>query len=141
MGLGAKSYARVIGSNDRINIGFLGCGARGRGHRNMVKMVEKEKNLGVVAVCDLWNVNREKAAADCREKFGTSVKQFKYSEEMLDMPDLDAVMIATGDHQHGYLMAEVVKTGKDCYCEKPMAQNVYECRLLARALRAIFFIL
>jgi predicted dehydrogenase len=133
MGLSAKSYARVKGSNDRINIGFLGCGARSLGHRNMVKMVEKEKNLGVVAVCDLWNVNREKAAVDCREKFGAVVKQFKYSEEMLAMPDLDAVMIATGDHQHGYLLAEVVKAGKDCYCEKPMALDLVEAKYARRA--------
>lgn len=129
----AKSYARIKGANDRINIGFLGCGARGYGHRNMVKMVEKEMNVGVVAVCDIWKVNREKAAADCREKFGTSVKQFKYSEEMLAMPDLDAVMIATGDHQHGYLLAEVVQAGKDCYCEKPMALDLEEAKFARRA--------
>ena len=133
MGLSARSYARIKGSNDRINIGFLGCGARSGGHRNMVKMVEKEKNLGVVAVCDLWNVNREKAAADCSGKFGAVVKQFKYSEDMLAMPDLDAVMIATGDHQHGYLLAEVVKAGKDCYCEKPMALGLEEAKYARRA--------
>ena len=133
IGLSPKSYARIIGSNDRINIGFLGCGARSRGHRNMVKMAEKDKNLGVLAVCDIWNVNRERAAADCKEKFGTDVKQFKYSEDMLTMPDLDAVMIATGDHQHGYLLAEVVKAGKDCYCEKPMALDVAEAKYARKA--------
>jgi len=64
----------------------------------MVRMSQKTTNLGVVAVCDLWKLNREKAAADCRTRFGAEVKQFKYSEDMLAMPDLDAVMIATGDH-------------------------------------------
>ncbi len=128
----ASSYARIRGAIDRINIGFLGCGARSSGHRRMVGMSLKDKNLGVVAVCDLWTLNREKAAADCRKKFGADVKQFKYSEEMLKMPDLDAVMIATGDHQHGRLLAEVVKAGKDCYCEKPMALDVEEAKL-ARA--------
>jgi len=128
----ASSYPRIRGANDRINIGFLGCGARSAGHRRMVAMSIKDKNLGVVAVCDLWTVNREKAAQDCRKKFGPDVKQFKYSEEMLRMPDLDAVMIATGDHQHGRLLAEVVKAGKDCYVEKPMALDVEEAKL-ARA--------
>ena len=82
-----------------------------------------------MAVCDIWKLNREKAVADCRDKFNTSVKQFKYSEEMLALKDLDAVMIATGDHQHGKLLAEVVEAGKDCYCEKPMAQDIEEAKL------------
>ena len=128
----ASSYVRIRGANDRINIGFLGCGARSSGHRRMVAMSVKDKNLGVVAVCDLWTLNREKAAADCKAKFGSDVKQFKYSEEMLKMPDLDAVMIATGDFQHGRLLAEVVNAGKDCYVEKPMALDVEESKL-ARA--------
>ena len=124
----AASYGRIPGANDRINIGFLGCGARGAGHRRMVEMSLKEKNLGVVAVCDIWSVNREKAAADCRKRFNTEVKQYKYSEDMLKLPELDAVMIATGDHQHGKLLAEVVAAGKDCYVEKPMAIDVEEAK-------------
>ena len=120
----AVSYNRIIGANDRVNIGFLGCGARSSGHRRMVKMSEKDKNLGVVAVCDIWKNNREKATANCKKLFGNDVKQFKYSEELLRMPELDAVMIATGDFQHAKLLAEVVKAGKDCYCEKPLATEI-----------------
>lgn len=99
----------------------------------MVEMSCQEKNLGVVAVCDLWSGNREKAAADCKKKFNTEVRQFKYSEEMLSMPEIDAVMIATGDHQHGRILAQVVEAGKDCYCEKPMALDVEEAKLARRA--------
>lgn len=79
--MSAASYKRIIGANDRINIGFLGCGARSMGHQRMVKTSEKEKNLAVVAVCDIWKLNREKAAANCKKLFGTDVKQFKYSEK------------------------------------------------------------
>ncbi len=125
----AASYSRVAGANDRINIGFIGCGSRGSGHRNMVAMSVADRNLGVVAVCDIWSVNRDKAAADCRKRFKTDVKTFKYSEQMLELPELDAVMIATGDHQHGRILAEVVKAGKDCYVEKPMALDVDEAKL------------
>lgn len=129
----ARSYGRIIGANDRVNIGFLGCGARSAGHRRMVQMSQRDKNLGVVAVCDIWSVNREKAAADCLRKFDTEVRQFKYSEELLRMPELDAVMIATGDHQHGRLLAEAVEAGKDCYVEKPMALDVEEAKLARKA--------
>jgi predicted dehydrogenase len=127
--MAACSYNRINGSNDRINIGFLGTGARGFGHRRMVKNSYEDKNLGVVAVCDIWKLNREKAAADCKAQFGANVQQFKYSEDMLTLKDLDAVMIATGDHQHGRILAEVVEAGKDCYCEKPMAQDIEEAKL------------
>ena len=89
----------------------------------------------MVAVCDIWKLNREKAAANCKKLFGTDVKQFKYSEEMLKMPELDAVMIATGDFQHAKILAEVVKAGKDCYCEKPMATDVEDAKL-ARSSRS-----
>ncbi len=102
----------------------------------MVKTSQKDKNLAVVAVCDIWKLNKEKAAANCKKLFGTDVKQFKYSEEMLLMPELDAVMIATGDFQHAKLLAEVVKAGKDCYCEKPLSTDVEDAKLARSAVLA-----
>ncbi len=132
----AASYSRIAGANDRIQIGFLGCGARSHGHQRMVQMSAQEKNLGVVAVCDLWTGNREKTAARCKELFGTEVKKFQYSEEMLRLPELDAVMIATGDFQHARLLAEVVGAGKDCYCEKPLSTSVEEAKLARKAVLA-----
>ncbi len=129
----AASYKRIIGSNDRINIGFLGCGDRSSNHQQMVKTAEKNKNLAAVAVCDIWTHNKEKAAANCKKLFGNEVKQFKYSEEMLKMPELDAVMIGTGDFQHAKLLAEVVRAGKDCYCEKPMSTDVDDAKLARTA--------
>jgi len=134
--MSAASYRRIIGANDRINIGFLGCGERSRGHQSMVRTSSKDKNLGVVAVCDLWKVNREKTAANLKRSWGTDIKEFKYSEEMLKMPELDAVMIGTGDHQHGKILAEVVNAGKDCYCEKAMAIDVDEAKLARSAVLA-----
>ena len=129
----AASYKRISGSNDRINIGFIGCGARSKGHMEMVKGSVADLNLGVVAVCDIWNFNRENQASLCKSKFGAEVKQFKYSEDFLKMPELDAVMIGTGDFQHTKLLAEVVASGKDCYCEKPMAIDVDEAKLARKA--------
>src|SRR4030042_4993647 len=136
MTMKANSYSRIIGANDRINIGFLGCGGRSRGHQSMVKTSEKDKNLAVVAVCDIWKLNKEKAAANCKKLFGTDVKEFKYSEDFLAMPELDAVMIATGDFQHAKLLAEVVKAGKDCYCEKPLSTDVEDAKLARSAILA-----
>src|SRR5678809_336927 len=91
----AGSYNRIIGANDRINIAFLGCGSRSEGHQHMVKMSVSDKNLGVVAVCDLWKGNREKTAANCKKLFGNDVKQLQYSEAVsythLTLPTSDLV--------------------------------------------------
>jgi len=135
--LTARSYARVIGANDRIQIGQLGCGHRASGHRRMLKLsAETDPNFDLRSVCDLGSVNREKAADDAERLFGRRPKTFKYSEEMLADRQLDAVMIGTGDHQHARLLAEVVRAGKDCYCEKPMANTLEDAKLARDAVRA-----
>src|SRR5579863_605240 len=101
----ASSYARVIGANDRIQVGMLGCGHRSSGHRKMLKLSSQtDSNFDVRSVCDLWSVNREKAAADLQSLFGNRPKMFQHSEDMLADPELDAVMIGTGDHQHARIL-------------------------------------
>ena len=133
----AASYARTVGANDRIQIGLLGCGHRSSGHRIMLKKsAASDPNFEIRSVCDLWSVNRERAAADVRRLFGNEPRQFQYSEQMLADKDLDAVMIATGDHQHARILAEVVRAGKDCYCEKPMANTLEDAKLARDAVRA-----
>jgi predicted dehydrogenase len=130
--LSARSYARVLGANDRIRIGQLGCGGRSRGHVHMVHMASERTPVEVTAVCDIWSIAREARAAQVKDFFGTAPATYKYSEEMLAKPDIDGVMIATGDFQHAKLCIEVVKAGKDCYVEKPFA-NVLEEAKAARA--------
>lgn len=126
----ARSYGRITGANDRIQIGQIGCGHRATGHRRMLQLsTETDPNFDFRSVCDLWSVNRERGADHAKELFGTRPKTFQYSEEMLGDPELDAVMIATGDHQHAKILAEVVRAGKDCYCEKPMANTLEDAKL------------
>ena len=126
----ARSYARIIGANDRIQIGEIGCGHRARGHRQMLKKsAATDPKFDVRSVCDLWTVNRERTAADVEKLFGAKPKMYKYSEELLADPELDAVMVGTGDHQHARILAEVVRAGKDCYCEKPMANTLEDAKL------------
>jgi len=122
----AKSYARVLGANDRIRLGQLGCGDRSEGHVHMVTLASKQMPVEVVAVCDIWSLAREHRAAQVKRAFNQEPQSFKYSEEMLALKDIDGVMIATGDFQHAQLCAEVVRAGKDCYVEKPFANVLSE---------------
>ena len=134
--LTAASYRRVLGANERLSIGLIGCGARAKGLRRMAAGSMRDMNVEMTAVCDIWRLNRERAAADVAQRFGRTPRAFKYSEELLAAKDLDAVMIATADHQHARLLIEVVQSGKDCYCEKPMALTLAEAKQARAAVLA-----
>jgi predicted dehydrogenase len=132
----ARSYARIVGANDRIRLGQLGCGDRSEGHVHMAKLASRQTPVEVVAVCDLWSMARERRAAQVKKMFGTDPQPYKYSEQMLARNDIDGVMIATGDFQHAKLCAEVVRAGKDCYVEKPFANVLSEAKEARDAVKA-----
>jgi predicted dehydrogenase len=132
----ARSYARIIGANDRIRLAQLGCGDRSEGHVQMAQLASKQMPVETVAVCDLWRLARERRAAQVKKVFGIEPQQFKYSEEMLARKDIDGVMIATADFQHAKLCIDVVQAGKDCYVEKPFANVLAEAKEARDAVRA-----
>ena len=125
-GMDARSYARVLGANDRIRLGQLGCGDRSQGHVHMTQLAARQIPVETVAVCDLWSMAREQRAAQVEKAFHLKPQTYKYSEEMLARKDIDGVMIATGDFQHAKLCIDVVRAGKDCYVEKPFANVLSE---------------
>jgi len=124
----ATSYGRILGANDRIVLGQLGCGQRSSGHVHMAHLASRQTPVEVAAVCDLWSVAREQRAVQVKKAFKLEPKQYQYSEQMLANKDIDAVMIATGDFQHAKLCTEVVRAGKDCYVEKPFANDLEEAK-------------
>ena len=135
-GMDARSYARVLGANDRIRLGQLGCGARSHGHVRMVQFAAKQMPVETVAVCDIWSLARDRRAAQVKEAFNHNPQSYKYSEDMLARKDIDGVMIATGDFQHAKLCTEVVQAGKDCYVEKPFANVLSEAKAARDAVKA-----
>lgn len=126
--LTAQSYRRILGANDRIRLGLIGCGSRSHGHIRMVEMAKSETPVETVAVCDLWTNALEQRASQVEKAFGAAPAKYKYYEEMLRRPDIDGVMIATADFQHAKHCADVVRAGKDCYVEKPLANSVRDAK-------------
>lgn len=135
-GMTARSYTRVLGANDRIRLGQLGCGQRSRGHVHMVSMASKKTPVETVAVCDLWSLARERRAAQVKQLFNLEPQMHQYPEQMLERKDIDGVMIATADFQHAKLCTEVVRAGKDCYVEKPFANVLAEAKEARAAVKA-----
>jgi hypothetical protein len=76
--------------------------------------------INVVGICDVWKVARDKMAADLAGKHGMKPEPFARHQDLLALPGLDAVIIATPDHAHCAVLTDVVGAGKNAYVEKPL---------------------
>ncbi|HYE20672.1 MAG TPA: Gfo/Idh/MocA family oxidoreductase [Tepidisphaeraceae bacterium] len=120
--LTAKSYARVVGANDRINLGLIGCGGRGvHAHLPGIEKHAKAENVVFTAVSDPWKIAAQNAATAMKEKLGVEPRQYTSYREILALADVDAVMIASPDHVHTTHLKATAEAKKDCYVEKPIA--------------------
>ena len=124
----ALSYSRVRGANERISLGHIGIGHRGMGLAYVASKLKDSHNLEMTAVCDLWKVHREKAAARVHDAYGRAPRAFQYMEELLALKDVDAVIISTGDFQHAPVLKLAAEAGKDAYCEKPFANDLGDAK-------------
>jgi predicted dehydrogenase len=112
----------VKGANDKVNVAFIGVGTMGSGNLGYASKVPDVK---VVAVCDVYQTNLEKAQAKARQ-LGHEPKAVKDFREILADKSIDAVCIASPDHWHAYITVEACKAGKDVYVEKPACVYVDE---------------
>jgi predicted dehydrogenase len=119
----ATSYGRVLGANEKIRLGIIGCGGRGRDIvQNMV--VPANTNMAVVAVNDIWKHRMETYPDELAQRFGQKPRAYGDYRALLDSPDVDAVIIATPDHQHCGQLLDAVAAGKHVYVEKPIAPHM-----------------
>ena len=131
----AETRRRSIGANDRIRIGVIGCGDRGRNaHMKGLYAHLQAMNFEIVAVCDPWRVAREQANAMVKEWFGRDAQQCVSYRQLLELKDIDAVTIASPDHLHTTHLEAAARAGKHIYVEKPMA---YDFDSLVRAVDAV----
>ena len=100
VGSTALSYGRIKGANDRISLGQIGIGARGRELASVAEDLKGSHNVEMIAVCDLWKVNRDRAAQAATNSYSRPPRSFQYMEDLLEMKDVDAVIISTADFQH-----------------------------------------
>ncbi len=115
------SPRRILGANDRIQIGLIGCGDRGTNRIRRAHDFAEEFTLDFTAICDVWRPQRERVASTIEEWSGRKPFSCSRYAELLSRDDVDAVIIATPDHAHSPILADAARAGKDVYCEKPMA--------------------
>ena len=137
LSLTAKSYAKVMGANGKINVGFIGVGGRCQQHIDVVlKMKEEGKGLEPYAVSDVWDGDQTKgrgkgqglypAAKRCGIPADDKARVAKDFRVILDNKEVDIVCIATPDHWHARMTIDALGAGKHVYCEKPMTKTIAE---------------
>jgi predicted dehydrogenase len=131
----ARSAARVVGANGKINTAVIGVGGRGSYLLQRALHRAQEKNdVAIVALCDVYQ-HRLTAAQEAARKQGHDPKTYTLHQELLQRTDLDAVMIATPDHWHAPITLAAFDRGLDVYCEKPMTHTVEEAEVVAAKAR------
>jgi len=125
----ALSYSRVMGANERIQLGLIGCGERGRG--DLGNFVRTD-TVNVTALCDIYETNIE---AGKKVANNSGLKTFADHRKLLETPGLDAVLIAVPDHWHSRIAIDALNAGKDVYVEKPLTLKIEEGPEVVKAAR------
>ncbi|MDX9883597.1 MAG: Gfo/Idh/MocA family oxidoreductase [Prolixibacteraceae bacterium] len=143
--LGASSYKRIVGANEKIRVGFIGVGNRGS---QLLSLFMQHPDCEVAALCDVYEpyITRNRGQVDPRylETVGGSVPQmgekfpFKpqlYTDyrKLLEDKSIDAVCIATPDHWHALQTIHAIQAGKDVFVEKPLTKTIVEGRKMVEA--------
>ncbi len=127
----APAASRVIGANDRINVGMIGVGSKGRGHLRLLLGRSRDRgDVRVAAISDIYRKRREEALSQAELEATHGYVDYR---EVLARPDIDAVWIATPDHWHATMALDAIEAGKDVYLEKPMTYTIDEARRVAAA--------
>ena len=133
---GAAPSLYAAGANDRIRVACVGYADRFR--QSLLpcfKQHMKALNFDMVAVADLWSKRlREEAVPGLEKEFGHHIDGYKSDIDLYERAkDVDAVIISTADFQHAQHATHAVLAGKDAYCEKPMAEDMYSANMLLDA--------
>ena len=133
MGMPAKSYRRIIGANDRLNIAIAGLGRRLSAYYEPIAM--KEANVQLVYLCDVMEKQRERALQSFGRYIDYKPKLENDIRKVLADPDVDVLFNATPDHWHTPGSVLAMKAGKHVYVEKPCSHNLFENDILVKAAR------
>lgn len=129
--------ARALGKDGHVapsnRIVFAGVGIGPRGRYDLSVMLP-EKDVQFVTICDVQRTRREAVKEMADAQYGnTDCTMVRDMFEVFDRPDIDAVIVATGDHWHALASILAMRAGKDVYSEKPCGMTIGEVQALSAA--------
>jgi predicted dehydrogenase len=135
MSFSAKSYASIMGANDRINLGVIGIRNQGRVHINAWCNLKDSHNVRIKTLCDTEEALFDSRVKLVKEKTGTKPATEWDLHKVLDDKDIDAVSIVTPNHWHALATIWACQAGKHVYVEKPAMHTIWEGRKMVEAAR------
>ncbi len=133
--MSAKSYGRILGANDRIQVGVIGLRGRGKDHLRAFSAMYGD-GVAVKTVCDVdteYHEPSRQLVAENQE--GQKPDAVQDLRKILEDPDIDAVSMATPNHWHALGTVWACQAGKHVYVEKPSSHNIWEGRKMVEAAR------
>lgn len=130
LAMSAASYSRIVGANERLNIGVVGCGIMGNEHMNALLQMKKSDNIDITAVCDIYTKRLDQA------KELTKAQAFKNYQDILGNRDIDYVLLATPEHWHYQMTLDAISAGKHIYVEKPMTHTIEQAKDITEKMAA-----
>ena len=124
-GISAQTYAQSTGANGDLRVAVVGFRSRGLEH---IRELKKIKGVRIVALCD---VDSKVVAKGLKDNPGA--KGYTDMRKMLEDKDIDAVSIASPNHQHSIQGIWSLQAGKHLYVEKPLSHNIFEGQQLVAA--------
>jgi predicted dehydrogenase len=126
----AASANRVLGANNRLRIGIIGCGGLAQGaHIPSLMRMKEADNVEIVAVCDVYQKRLDQAATT------TGAAPVKDYRAILDRKDIDYVAIVTPEHWHARMTLDAADAGKHIYCEKPMTWSIEQAKQVVKKIQ------
>jgi predicted dehydrogenase len=129
-GMVTAFHIPAFAQNRKIKIGLIGAGWYGM---VVAKAALKVGGVELVAVCDIDTAHLKNSAAELESLQGSRPKEFKDYRELLDMKGLEAVIIGTPPQWHALQFVAACEKGLDIYCEKPLAYDVEEGKVMMKA--------
>ncbi len=130
-GFSAKSYAQIVGANDRVNFAVIGL--HGRGYAHLSALNGNKSTARLTHVCDVESDILAKYAGAAEKQLGYAPTTNKDFRSMLQSKDIDAITVATPDHLHTTIAIWGLQNGKHVYVEKPPSYDPHEGELLVAA--------
>ena len=126
----AKSYARIIGANERINVSVMGVNSRGD---DLAQNFAAQSNCDVIHICDVDKRAVTKCLTNLKNRQTITAKAYVDFRKSLESKEVDALVIAAPDHWHAPASLLALQAGKHVYVEKPCSHNPNEGEILVNA--------